>query len=53
LFFYSISPKDKSPPLGTKPTGATLQRVVTADDDSFARVKEPSDIAETKEQRPR
>jgi len=50
---YSISAKDKSPPLGTKHTGASLQRGITADDDPFARGKESSDLAETKEQRPR
>ncbi len=45
--------KDKSPPLGSKPTGATLQRSITNEDDQFSRVKESSDVSETKDQRPR
>jgi hypothetical protein len=42
-------PKDKSPPLGSKP----LQRGLTTDDDSFSRAKELSDMTETKDQRPK
>lgn len=48
-----ISPKDKSPPLGTKLTGAALQRGATMDDEAFSRAKEPSDMADGKDQRPR
>jgi len=46
-------PKDKSPPLGLKPTGATFQRGLTTEDDVFSRAKEPSDMTETKDQRPK
>ncbi len=46
-------PKDKSPPLGSKPTGATLQRGLTIEDDVFSRAKELSDMTETKDQRPK
>lgn len=50
---YSISPKDKSPPLGTKLTGAGLQRGATMDDEAYSRAKESSDMADGKDQRPR
>ncbi|CAF2794309.1 unnamed protein product [Rotaria sp. Silwood2] len=46
------NPKSKSPPVGSKPTSVTLQRSITNDDEQFPRVKEPSDITETKDQPP-
>lgn len=46
------NPKDKSPPLGGKPAGATLQRGNTTDEDQYSRAKELSDMADTKDQRP-
>ncbi|CAF4087257.1 unnamed protein product [Rotaria magnacalcarata] len=46
------TPKEKSSPLGSKPTGATLQRSSTNDEEQFPRVKEPSDVADMKDQPP-
>ncbi|CAF1184045.1 unnamed protein product [Rotaria sordida] len=46
------NPKSKSPPVGSKPTSVSLQRSVTNDDEQFSRVKEPSDVAEMKDQPP-
>lgn len=45
--------KDKSPPLGLKSTGATLQRGLTTEDDPFTRAKEPSDMTDIRDQRPK
>lgn len=45
--------KGKSSPPGSKPTSTGLQRGMTTDDEQFARVKEASDMLDTKDQRPR
>ncbi|CAF0759156.1 unnamed protein product [Rotaria sp. Silwood1] len=46
-----MNTKDKSSPPGSKPAGIVLQRGIT-DDEQFARVKEPSEMLDTKDQRP-
>ena len=47
------APKEKTSPLGSKPTNVTFHRSGTGDEDQFGRTKEPSDMTETKDQRPR
>jgi hypothetical protein len=45
--------KDKSSPVGSKPTGTILQRGITTEEEQFSRVKEPSEMTDVKDQRPR
>ena len=55
MFFrsQSSSPKERTPPPGSKPTGGILQRSVVAEDEQLSRVKESSEISEIKDQAPR
>lgn len=44
-----ITSKGRSPPPGVKSTSTGLQRGATAEDEQFSRVKEPSDMYDTKD----
>ncbi|CAF4349503.1 unnamed protein product, partial [Rotaria magnacalcarata] len=45
-----INAKDKASPNGFKPTGNGPQRTMTTDDEQYSRVKEPSEMVDTKDQ---
>jgi hypothetical protein len=51
--FDYISTKEKASPTGLKQTSTGLHRGMSNDDEQFSRVKEPSDMLDTKDQQSR